>query len=235
MKTKTVFQTDHLGLFTGTAEAEESPLEPGVFLIPGGCVETPPPTIPTDKAACWSNGKWVLVDYYDGLVVYSITTSEPMTINNVGAIPSGYTMKKPGPDQVWKNGEWVDDIGAILALLYDQKLEAIGSECGRYIEGGFISSALGEAYRYSSQMDDQINLTGMVLSGLDARYACFDLNQVKAFRPHTAAQLHQVGQDLVRFKQVALQQADTLKQELATALKDKKLKAMRAIQWTSPA
>ncbi|RBH53182.1 MULTISPECIES: hypothetical protein [Pseudomonas] len=234
MSTKTVYQTNQLGLYVGTAVAEESPLEPGVLLIPGGCVETPPPAIPTDKAACWSNGKWVLVDYYNGLVVYSITTSEPMTINGVGPIPSGYTMKKPGPDQVWKNGEWVDDIGAILAVLYDQKLEAIGSACSRYIEGGFISSALGEPYRYSSQMDDQINLTGMVLSGLDASYACFDLNQVKAFRPHTAAQLHLVGQDLVRFKQAALQQADTFKQELATALKDKKLKVMRAIQWTPP-
>ena len=235
MKTKMVYQTNQLGLYVGQAEAEESPLEPGVFLIPGGCVETAPPKIPAYKAACWSNGKWSLVDYFDGLIVYSITTGEPQTITGLGPIPSGYTVKKPGPDQVWKDGEWVDDIGAILAALYEQKLQEINTGCNRHIESGFISSALGEPYRYSSQMDDQINLTGMVLSGLDASYACFDANQVKGFLPHTAAQLHRVSQDLVRFKQAALQHADNLKQDLATALKDKKLKVMKAIKWAPPA
>ncbi|PWE46184.1 hypothetical protein C9I50_00435 [Pseudomonas prosekii] len=234
MKKKIVFQTNQLGLFTGKAEADESPLEPGVFLIPGGCVETPPPAIPDNKAACWSNDKWVLVDYFNGLILYSTATGEPLTINGVGPIPSGYTVKQPGPDQVWKNGEWVDDNAAILAALYEQKLLEVNEACNRYIEGGFTSNALGETHRYSSQMDDQINLTGMVLSGLDASYACFDADQVKGFRPHTAAQLHLVGQDLVRFKQVALQQADNLKQDLAAALKGKKLKVMKAIKWTSP-
>ncbi|WP_339531543.1 hypothetical protein [Pseudomonas mucidolens] len=235
MNIKTVYQTNQLGLYVGTAEAEESPLEPGVFLIPGGCVETPPPEIPPNKGACWSNGEWSLVDYFDGLIVYSITTGEPLTLTGMGPIPSGYTTKKPGPDQVWKNGDWVDDIGAILAALYEQKLQDVNDGCNLHIESGFVSSALGEPHSYSSQMDDQINLTGMVLSQLDASYACFDANQVKAFRPHTAAQLHLVGQDLVRFKQAALQHADDLKQDLATALKDKKLKVMKAIKWTPPA
>ncbi|SFX83869.1 hypothetical protein SAMN03159398_03049 [Pseudomonas sp. NFPP02] len=235
MKTKMVYQTNQLGLYVGQAEAEESPLEPGVFLIPGGCVETAPPKIPANKAACWINGKWSLVDYFDGLIVYSITTGEPQTITGLGPIPSGYTVKKPGPDQVWKDGEWVDDIGAILAALYEQKLQEINTGCNRHIESGFISSALGGPYRYSSQMDDQINLTGMVLSGLDASYACFDANQVKGFLPHTAAQLHRVSQDLVRFKQAALQHANNLKQDLAIALKDKKLKVMKAIKWAPPA
>lgn len=235
MNTKTVYQTNQLGLYVGLAEAEESPLEPGVFLIPGGCVEMAPPKIPANKAACWSGGKWSLVEYFDGLIVYSITTGEPLTVTGLGPIPSGYTVKKPGADQVWKNGEWVDDIGAILATLYEQKLQEINAGCNSHIESGFMSSALGEPHRYNSQMDDQINLTGMVLSGLDASYACFDADQVKGFRPHTAAQLHQVGQDLVRFKQSALQHADNLKQDLATALKGKKLKVMKAIQWAPPA
>lgn len=234
MTTKTVFQTNRLGLFTGTAQAEESPLEPGVYLIPGGCVEIPPPAIPDNKAACWSNDKWVLVDYFNGLILYSTVTGEPLTINGIGPIPSGYTVKKPGPDQVWKNGEWVDDIAAILAALYEQKLLEVNDACNRHIEGGFNSGALGETHRYSSQMDDQINLTGMVLSGLDASFPCYDAHNVKGFRPHTAAQLHLVSQDLVRFKQAALQHADNLKQDLATALKDKKLKVMKSIKWTAP-
>ncbi len=235
MKTKTVYQTNQAGLYLGTAQAEESPLEPGVFLVPGGCVETPPPSIPENKAACWVNGKWLLLDYFGGVVVYSTATGEPKTLTDVGPIPDGYTLQKPGPDQVWKNGQWVDDIAAILAALYQQKLETISSACSRYIESGFGSEALGKPYRYSSAMDDQLNLTGLIISGLDSSYACYDVDQVRAFRAHSAEQLRLVGQDLVRFKQAALQHADTLKQALATALKDKKLRAMKAIEWTPPA
>ena len=39
MSTKTVYQTDHLGLYVGPVIADASPLEEGVYLIPGGCIE----------------------------------------------------------------------------------------------------------------------------------------------------------------------------------------------------
>ena len=149
-------------------------------------------------------------------------------------MPSGYTLKQPGPNQVWKKGEWVDDTSAVLAALYQEKLTAIGADCGRYIEGGFSCDALGQSFQYASKLEDQINLTGLILSGLDAGYTCVDEHQVKAFLPHTAAQLHEVGQALVRFRQEALQHADTLKQTLAKALQDKNLKAIKAITWTPP-
>ncbi|KAA0983768.1 phage tail protein [Pseudomonas sp. ANT_J28] len=235
MDVKTVYQTDHLGIYVGPVVADESPVEPGVFLIPGGCVEIAPPAIPEHKVAWWSGQDWQLVDYLGGLVVYSIDTGQPRTLEGFEPLPAGFTPKKPGPNQVWKNGDWVDDINAILAALYDTKLQAIGAGCSQYIAGGFSSNALGGVFRYSSEIDDQVNLNGLVLMGLDSEYACFDSDQVKAFRPHTAAQLLQVGQDLARFKQAALQHADSLKQALAKALKDKNLKAMRAITWTPPA
>lgn len=60
MSVKAVYQTDQSGFFVGVVEADESPLEPGVFLIPAGCVEMPPPQIPAGMAARWVNGKWVL-------------------------------------------------------------------------------------------------------------------------------------------------------------------------------
>ena len=60
MSVKAVYQTDQSGFFVGVVAADESPLEPGVFLIPAGCVETPPPQIPAGMAARWVNGKWVL-------------------------------------------------------------------------------------------------------------------------------------------------------------------------------
>lgn len=235
MTTKIVYQTDHLGIFIGSAEAAESPLEPGVYLIPGGCVEVPPPAIPEHKVAWWNGRAWQLVDYFGGVVAYSIETGEPKTLEGFDSLPAGYTLKKPGPNQIWKDGEWIDDINAVLAALHEQKQQAISAECSQYIAAGFSSTALGEVYRYSSAIDDQVNLNGQVLLGLDDVYPCYDVDQVKAFRPHTIAQLQKVSQDLVRFKQAAMQHADSLRQAVAKALKDKDLKAMKAITWTAPA
>jgi hypothetical protein len=58
MKSKTVYQTAN-GVYVGETIAHESPLEPGVFHIPAGCIENPPPAIPEGKIAVWRNG-WAL-------------------------------------------------------------------------------------------------------------------------------------------------------------------------------
>lgn len=55
---KTVIQLNADGYFVGTVNADESPLEPGVYLIPFGCIETESPQIPEGHIAKWSNG-WV--------------------------------------------------------------------------------------------------------------------------------------------------------------------------------
>ncbi|TDR82217.1 hypothetical protein [Paludibacterium purpuratum] len=53
MNTKTVYQCDAAGVYAGETVAHESPLEPGVFLIPAGAVQTAPPTIPAGQRAIW--------------------------------------------------------------------------------------------------------------------------------------------------------------------------------------
>ncbi|WP_321346589.1 phage tail protein [Halopseudomonas oceani] len=60
---KTVYQTDHAGLFLCAVKADESPLEPGVYLLPAGAVETPPPEDwPEDKWPRWTGASWALVN-----------------------------------------------------------------------------------------------------------------------------------------------------------------------------
>lgn len=236
MSTKTVYQTDHLGLYVGAVEAEESPMEPGVFLIPGGCVQAPPPAeIPEFKAACWNGKAWQLLDYFEGLIVYNTSTREPLTLKGPGPIPNGYTTKRPEPDQIWKNGRWVDDLETMLTKLYPQKLEEINSGCAAYIVSGFSSDTLGETHRYDSSMEDQVNLNGLILSALAGLYACTDAAGDKALREHTAEQLHVVGQHLVTFKQSALQQAERLKIALYQAMTERDLRALQAIEWSPPA
>ncbi|WP_277759575.1 hypothetical protein [Pseudomonas sp. A34-9] len=235
MTDKIVYQTNHLGLFVAEVVADESPLEPGVYMIPGGCVEIPPPAIADHQAAWWNGQNWQLVDYFGGVVVYSTATGEPRTLEGFEPVPAGYTMKAPKPNQIWKNGEWIDDLDSVLTALQQKTMQAIGSDCAAYIAGGFNSNALGETYRYSSAIDDQVNLNGLVLLGVDEIYPCYDSHQVMVFLPHTIAQLQKVSLDLVRFRQAAQQHAETLRQAVAKAQKDKDLKAMKAITWTPPA
>lgn len=56
-----VYQTNSQGVFVGAVEADQSPMEPGVWLIPAGCVEVAPPTIPEGQVAVWANGSWSIV------------------------------------------------------------------------------------------------------------------------------------------------------------------------------
>lgn len=46
------------GIFIGAAEADESPLEEGVWLIPANATTTPPPSTEIGQQAVFSNGAW---------------------------------------------------------------------------------------------------------------------------------------------------------------------------------
>jgi hypothetical protein len=59
MNTKTVYQTSD-GVYVGETLSYESPLEPGKYLLPAGCVEEAPPDIPEGHVAIW-DGKWTVV------------------------------------------------------------------------------------------------------------------------------------------------------------------------------
>ena len=55
---KQVCQLDTAGYFVGLTVAHESPLEPGVFLLPGRSIDVAPPSVPAGQRAKW-NGSWM--------------------------------------------------------------------------------------------------------------------------------------------------------------------------------
>jgi len=57
-----VSQLDDQGAFVGVGIADESPLEPGVFLIPRGAIAVDPPEVPEGKVALWRDEAWVFAD-----------------------------------------------------------------------------------------------------------------------------------------------------------------------------
>lgn len=231
MDTKIVYQTDHLGIYTGKTVADRSPLEGDVWLIPGGCVEVAPPAVPEKKAALWDGQKWQLVDSYQGLTVYSTATRAPMVIERAGAIPVGCTQEVPGPGQIWSNGQWIDDIPSLIELRYVEQVEAVNSACLQAITDGFWSDSLGALFRYDTELEDQLNLTGMILRGTDGVYPCRDETGEKVFLEHTSDQLRQVGHDLAEFKLLHLRKANDLKHALAYARSAADLAAINSVSW----
>lgn len=76
MKTKQVVQLDPAGYFAGVTLADQSPLEPGVFLMPAGAIDAPVPKIPEGKRAKWSDG-WVFEDITEPAPEPEVTEPEP--------------------------------------------------------------------------------------------------------------------------------------------------------------
>lgn len=60
MKQKTVCQLDHDGYFVGMTMADESPLEPGVWLMPARAVDVAAPEVPEGYRAKWSGANFDL-------------------------------------------------------------------------------------------------------------------------------------------------------------------------------
>lgn len=63
MPTVIAYQYDRAGLYQGETVADESPLEPGVWLLPARSTRTAPPAeIPDDRWPRWNGVAWDLVN-----------------------------------------------------------------------------------------------------------------------------------------------------------------------------
>lgn len=91
---KTVYLHDGNGLFTGAYECQESPLEPGHYIVPVDSLDV----APAPAEGFWpvaKDGRWVNVQDYRGQTMYSIETGEPVIVAEVGEIPEGFTLEEP--------------------------------------------------------------------------------------------------------------------------------------------
>lgn len=117
MTIKTVYQLDPGGLYMGLAAAYESPLEPGVFNLPAGCVDLAPPLATTGEAAVWSGGEWSLAADHRGETWY--LNGEQAVIEFVGD-PSlrGYSTLPAAPSLDDLRIGKISAITAISATLF---------------------------------------------------------------------------------------------------------------------
>jgi hypothetical protein len=54
------YQTSETGRYVGTVVCDESPLEPGVFLLPRGAVTVAPPSLSGREFAVWDGSAWLV-------------------------------------------------------------------------------------------------------------------------------------------------------------------------------
>lgn len=223
----TIYQQDPAGALIGPVEL---PTVPGAgVLIPSGFVQISEQLAEPEPGKAWViDGESIRQVEDNRGTVYDTMTGASVEWQTLGPLADTVT-KEPRPSTAhhWQQGAWVLNSQAV----HSAKVLDINLACEVAITAGFQSAALGESHQYSSQLDDQLNLTGAILRGLDMPYACRDVQGVKAFRLHTSAQLRQVGDDFTLYKLQHLQHANDLKQQLDQALAAGDVDALERVTW----
>lgn len=136
-----------------------------------------------------------------------------------------------------------------LAYVQAKKIAGLSDVCNKMILGGFKSNALGDEYHYPSYEGqdesgvwhyDQTNLAGSILDSLLPGVAedptwftpfwCADKNDTWAMRPHSAAQIQQVGRDAKTWKLTCMAKLAQLQGAVMTA---HTVDEVNAIGWSS--
>jgi hypothetical protein len=174
------------GEYLGASSADESPLEPGVFLIPAhACEDAPPPTGPNEKAIR-SSGAWSVVPDYRG-TIYWLPDGSRHEINDLDVVPPQDALFEAPPPS--------------LEQIKTGRREAMRQACWAAIQTGVVCDALGPPYTYPTEIEDQQNLSATVLAaqingqaGEPYKFWCADSGGAWARRPHTADQILAVGE-----------------------------------------
>lgn len=146
------------GEFISFVEADESPLEPGVYLIPANSTEKIPPDQVEKQVIIFENGEWVKKPDYRGKRYYKIDTKESFIITEIGVEPDN-TMVESVPDiyDKWDSiqNKWVLD----LEKYKDNKIDELNNACNQSILGRFTSTVNGVQYQFSYDAEAQSNFS----------------------------------------------------------------------------
>lgn len=119
-------------IYIGSSDADESPLEPGVFLIPAYATELEPPTCTESEIQIFDENSWVIIDDLRG-TYYSIRDGQEILHKDPFTLPEKATKEKPpevpeGYFLEWNDGwelkELVPEIEVTLTVV--EKLAKVG-------------------------------------------------------------------------------------------------------------
>ena len=114
------------GEFLHEVQCQESPREPGKFLIPANATTVAPPEEQEGKAIVWDGSAWEYVTDNRGKTMYSVDDSrQTSTMSNVLGedVPEGWTLTPPpdsGNKYTFVGDEWLpQSVEELLAQLED--------------------------------------------------------------------------------------------------------------------
>lgn len=102
------------GEFVHEVLCQESPREPGKFLIPANATTVAPPEAQEGKARVWNGSLWEYVTDNRGKTLYSVDDSRQTSTmsNSLGEdVPEGWTLTPPpdaGNKYTFSGGQWVE-------------------------------------------------------------------------------------------------------------------------------
>jgi len=117
-------------IYLGSSDADPSPLEPGVFLIPAYATELEPPEYSEGKVSVFDGTSWDIVDDYRG-IYYNIPTGQEIQHQDPLVSPENATKQQPpevpeGYVLEWNDGWELNQLPSAPELTPEEKLQQSG-------------------------------------------------------------------------------------------------------------
>lgn len=105
---KIIYNCDPVtGKFLFSSQADVSPMEEGVWLIPANAYLDPPPSVRVRECAVREGGQWKIVPEYHG-IAYRTDNGDRVELDILGELPSEFTLEpRPTEFHTWNGKGWV--------------------------------------------------------------------------------------------------------------------------------
>jgi len=189
-KSTPAFRFDpHTGEYLCATNAEESPLEPDVYLFPAHTTPQPPPAPVSGKAIVWNGTAWAQVEDHRGCRIWLKETGEAGEITAVGPVPAEVTtIARPSARHVWRDDGWVVDPVSLAAWLREQRRLAVVAVDGRaeVARLRFLTPGAGMAAVYEAKRREAIDFSAGSGAGALIEFPLLDAEAARTGQTRTA-------------------------------------------------
>jgi len=140
--------------FLYSAEGIESPLEPGVTLVPARATIIAPPSVIENEVAIFNtiDSTWSIQPTFVGQTAYEKSNGLDLIIRNIGDVPTNVTLLKPATESdVWNETllQWET---SLVKLKLSYKLEI--DEMSETIRLRHLTAGAGQIITYQEKADE---------------------------------------------------------------------------------
>ena len=193
--------------FVGTVDADESPLEPGNYLIPAFATIKVAPTTAEREVAVFDTAAddWVVFPDYRSVLLYSTVDGSDVIVTDIGELPADSTeLPRPSPYHDWDGASWSLNIIRAQAAVWEKvKSERDRrSEAGCQVAGNWFHNDLKSRTQWERMANRATTLEDADPYLVDGEQVAWK-TMSSAFVPLTAGLIRQVV-DAVEAQEVAI-------------------------------